>query len=94
MRFGANRKTGRCFSSCILGFWGSNARTIFLEIERQKPSKWRKKTSGRLDACWSFTLKYVFFVVFKSKFSLEWFGWKLRFVKYIYRINNLLIDER
>ena len=88
MRFGANRKTGRCFSSCILGFWGSNARTIFLEIERQKPSKWRKKTSGRLDACWNFTPKYVFFVVFKSKFSLEWFSWKWCFVKYVYLFNN------
>jgi hypothetical protein len=91
--FGANSKAGEGFSTPILWFLRSKKRATFLEIDTQKHSKCRKWEGGRLDVGCNFYEKDAFFILFEGIFSLEWFGRKKRFVKYIYRINNSLIAK-
>jgi hypothetical protein len=93
VRFGANSKAREVFSICILWFLGSKKRSTFLEIETQKHSKCRKWEGGRLDVRCNFYEKRAFFIVFEGVFSLEWFGRKMCFVKYIYHINNSLMAK-
>ena len=43
------------------------------------------------------TLKFLrlgaFYMAFGGYFLLEWFGRRMRFVKYVYRFNKSLIDD-
>ena len=63
------------------------------KIETKKHSKCRKWEGGRFDMRCNFYEKRAFFIVFEGVFSLEWFGRKMCFVKYIYHINNSLMAK-
>ena len=83
-----NQQLGTIFLSFRMQIWG-----IFLQREMQKHSKWPKTEGISTQKMLKFHRLGAFYMAFGGYFLLEWFGRRMRFVKYVYRFNKSLIDD-
>ena len=90
MRFDAKCNAKASVLASIFCCCGCNSGTDFLQREMQKHSKWQKVEGKARNFCCCFYHLGAFYMGFSRCFFLEWFGQKVRFVKYVYRFNSSL----
>ena len=90
MRFDAKCNAKANVLASIFCCCGCNSGTDFLQREMQKHSKWQKVEGKARNVCCCFYHSGTFYMGFSRCFFLEWFGQKVRFVKYVYRFNRSL----
>ena len=90
MRFDAKCNAKASVLTSIFCCCGCNSGTDFLQREMQKHSKWQKVEGKAHHVCCCFYHLGAFYMGFSRCFFLEWFGQKVRSVKYVYRFNSSL----